>query len=159
VLGTPGIIEINVVWVADALGAGTIFNAPNIFGQDTNNYFTNSASSAAFYGTFTDTGGTARTASSGTAPSTGVVYRTRAGWDSNLAFAKLGAGTLATAACTGHNASSYTGNKVLLGWNASQNANFDGAICEIIVTVGTILTAAERALIDAWLYGRWAAAV
>lgn len=158
VLGTPGILETHVVWIADALVAGTGFSAPNLCGQDTNNYWTHSAGASAAYSIYTDTGGVARTATSGAAPSTGVVYRSRAYNDGAQVHVKLGSGAVVSATCTGANSASYTNNKLLIGWNASQNAFFDGAICEILVFTRAT-SAAERSALDTWFVARWGATV
>jgi hypothetical protein len=158
-LGTPGLLETVVVFQADALVAGTNFSAAQLLGQDTNNFWAHTVGASALYGLFTNAAGVGQAAAAlgpaAAAPATGTTYRSRHYADGTNVNAKLGSGTVVSTGCVGADATSYTGNKLLIGWNASQNAFFNGAWCEGFVFVGT-MTSAQRADLDAWV-ARWAA--
>ena len=157
VMGAVGHFEAWVVFNADALAAVTGFNTPNLMGQDTNNNWNLGAGSAALYADVVDNGSITRAANTANAPATGTTYRARMFWDGTNLNVKLGSGATAQTAAASLLAALFTGNKLLLGWNASQNAFFDGAWCEGFLIAGD-MTASERADLDAWCL-RWGAQV
>ena len=158
VLGSPGQYEITAVWVADTLSATAPNNGkdvPWIVGTGTSGRIWHAVGNAAAYHGNASTGGD-KIATSGAAPSTGTVYRTRAYFDATNIAVKLGSGSTATTAMTAQSGTNHD-FPLVIGRNAATTAYFDGAICEVAIT--SVLSAADRALLDTWCSTQWGATV
>lgn len=155
-IADPTQFEINIVFNADALpayagqkaGAGLVCFSP----LSSNRIWLSADTSGVNFGLFNGTSDISATSS--TAPSTGTTYRARGYWDGTNVAAKLGSGGTGTQACaTGVSGTTHTqilGKGPTLGF-------YNGLIGESVIT--TLLSAAQRAQLDAYLATRWGAAV
>jgi hypothetical protein len=162
VLGVPGDLEVTCVYSADAFTASadaswSVTAACLIGAQGSGRWNALVGTGGAFSAAF-NSGSAAKVATSSTAPSVDVVYRSRMIVNGSTAVtAKNGSGgTGSTAMVAGQSATNYD-FPIDLARNPAQNIFFNGAICEVVVT--SLLSASEQAAIDAWLSARWWAQV
>lgn len=160
---TPGDLEIDVVYVADTFtasadGSWSVTAACLVGAQASARYNLLVGTTAAYSAEFTSTPAV-KVATSATAPSTGAVHRARFVINGTTDIqANDGSGAAGTTATGAVPASSNYGFPIDLARNPGQTIFFDGVLCEIIVS-GSVLTATQQALLDAWLKERWSAIV